>query len=318
MFVVCCFNFSFVHFFVSTEKNTISGNQKFDKPPLQRYIQGWNITRNVNWLLHFAIVGFPKTGTSTLMFYLRNHSQSIFMFPDERCELAWNQHVPLLKDIYKEYQPNLQMGIKCPTNLEVDLALKNYKKFFPATKFIVGLRHPVRWFESFYNFRITNGFYDIPPAEKLIGKCRRRFKGVCTFRANFSHHLQKIEPFRKVFLYDVGQLRDDDYSRSSLFLRDFGAFLGLSQSLEEPMIWVKPGKHPTSTEEKEMISSRQIDICEDKYYELRRVLMQQASFSASWILEKFVKNPKVTVSSGAYFSQILEKWHSDPCEDCHK
>jgi len=107
-------------------------------------------------LLHFAIVGFPKTGTSTLMFYLRNHSQSIFMFPDERCELAWNQHVPLLKDIYKEYQPNLQMGIKCPTNLEVDLALKNYKKFFPATKFIVGLRHPVRWFESFYNFRITN------------------------------------------------------------------------------------------------------------------------------------------------------------------
>lgn len=100
--------------------------------------------------------GFPKTGTSTLMFYLRNHSESIFIFPDERCELAWNQHVPLLKDLYKEYQPKLLMGIKCPSNLEVDLALKNYNKFFPATKFIVGVRHPVHWFESFYNFRITN------------------------------------------------------------------------------------------------------------------------------------------------------------------
>lgn len=292
--------------------------QRLAKPLLQDYIQGWNITGNVNWLLNFAIVGFPKTGTSTLMFYLRNHSESVFIFPDERCELAWNQHVPLLKDMYKEYEPKLQMGIKCPSNLEVDLALKNYDKFFPATKFIVGLRHPVHWFESFYNFRITNGYYDIPPAQKLVGQCRRRFKGVCTFRANFSHHLGKIDPFRKVFLYDVAQLHDDDILRSSLFLRDLGAFLELSQPLEQPMIWVRPGKQPASTKDTETIASRQIDICEDKYYELRASLMQQASVSARWIIEKFVKNPRVTVSSVAYFSELLDKWHSDPCEDRQK
>lgn len=251
------------------------------------------------------------------MFYLRNHSESIFIFPDERCELAWNQHVPLLNDMYKEYQPKLQMGIKCPTNLEVDLALQNYNKFFPTTKFIVGLRHPILWFESFYNFRITNG-YDMPPAERLIGKCKRRFQGVCTFRANFSHHLEKIEPFRKVFLYDVSQLHDHDVARSSLFSRDLGTFLGLSQALEQPMIWIKPGQRSASVVERETISSRRIDICEGKYSELRGVLMQQASLSASWITENFVKNSNVTVSSIAYFSQILDKWHKDPCEDHQK
>jgi hypothetical protein len=30
------------------------------KPPLDEYIHGWNITKNVNWLLDFSIVGFPK------------------------------------------------------------------------------------------------------------------------------------------------------------------------------------------------------------------------------------------------------------------
>ena len=37
------------------------------------------------------------------MFYLRNQTQSIFTFQDERCEIGWNQHVPLLKELYQHY-----------------------------------------------------------------------------------------------------------------------------------------------------------------------------------------------------------------------
>ncbi len=29
----------------------------YTKPPLEEYIQGWNITKPVNWLMNFAIVG---------------------------------------------------------------------------------------------------------------------------------------------------------------------------------------------------------------------------------------------------------------------
>ena len=37
-------------------------NPSDTKPRLEEYIQGWNVTKNVNWLLDFSIVGFPKTG----------------------------------------------------------------------------------------------------------------------------------------------------------------------------------------------------------------------------------------------------------------
>lgn len=204
----------------------------FQKPPLEKYVQGWNITGDVSWLLDFSIVGFPKTGTSSLMLYLEQQADSVFIFEDERCELGWNQHVKLLRDLYKHYQPHRRMGIKCPRDLEIDLSLGNYHQFFPTTKFIVGLRHPILWFQSFYNFRVTNEF-EMPPAEKLIGKCKRWNQGVCTFRANFSRHLEQIEPERDVFLYHVDQLQRTDAERSKQFLSDLGMFLDVQRPLKD-------------------------------------------------------------------------------------
>eukprot|EP00980_Cylindrotheca_fusiformis_P028874 scaffold22664_cov125-Cylindrotheca_fusiformis.AAC.3 len=204
------------------------------------------------------------------------------------------------------------MGIKCPRDLEVDLALENYNKFFPATKFIVGLRHPILWFQSFYNFRIANG-YSMPPAERLVGRCKRSFQGVCTNRANFSHHLEKIEPFRRVLLYDVSQLRDPDRSRSTRFLNDLGEFLDLPKELVQPMIWIKPGQNALSTEEERERRRMKINICDGRYDSLRSVLQEQASLSAYWIRNKFVKNPNVKVSSPDYFSKLLTSWDNDPC-----
>ena len=288
------------------------------KPRLEEYIQGWNVTKNVNWLLDFSIVGFPKTGTSTIMLYLKNQTQSIFIFDDERCELGWNQHVPLLKDLYRMYQgPQIKIGIKCPRDLEIDLALNNYRMYFPETKFIVGVRNPIRWFESFYNFRVHNGFPMLPP-EKLIGKCRKLNQGVCTNRADFSQHLSKIETSRKVFLYEINQLEytdTDNSERTDTFLRDLEEFLELKTPLRGPMIHVKPGLKPLSLEHENKLVSHKIDICQGQYKNLRGLLQQQASESAIWILNEFLANPNVKVSSPDYFKQLLHKWHNDPCDD---
>ena len=78
---------------VSSTSSSLQQQHHHQKlPPLSYYIQGWNITKNVNWLLDFAIVGFPKAGTSTLMLYLQQQTQSVFIFPQERCEMGYNQH----------------------------------------------------------------------------------------------------------------------------------------------------------------------------------------------------------------------------------
>ena len=78
----------------------------------------------------------------------------IHVFDEERCEMGYNQHVRLMESLYKDMPPgDIIRAIKCPRDLEVPLALQNYQTYFPKTDFMVGLRHPVEWFESFYNFR---------------------------------------------------------------------------------------------------------------------------------------------------------------------
>jgi hypothetical protein len=120
------------------------------RPPLSSMVQGWNITGDVSWLLQFSVIGFPKCGTSTLMHHLRDHPE-IHMFAHERCELSHNQHARLIKDLYNDFPPSTATqhyirGIKCPIDLEnTQLSLPNYRKFFPKTDFLVGVRHPVLW-----------------------------------------------------------------------------------------------------------------------------------------------------------------------------
>jgi hypothetical protein len=286
----------------------------YQKPRLERFVQGWNITGDVSWLLDFAIIGFPKAGTSTLMLYLENQTESVHMFHHERCEMGWNQHVPLLVDLHKYYQgPHVKMGIKCPRDLEVDLALSNYHTYFPRTKFIVGIRHPIQWFQSFYNFRITNEFPMPSETNRLIGRCKKAHQGVCTVRANFSQHLAKIEPWRKVFLYDVAQLQDGNAVRAQQFRRDLQAFLELQTPLTDSMLWIKPGQEPASPQRAHELNALKINICETQHDEVRRVLWQQAIVSSRWIHDEFLTNPNVQVSSPVYFTELLNRWLGDPC-----
>lgn len=120
------------------------------RPPLSSIVHGWNITGDASWLLQFSVIAFPKCGTSTLMHHLRDHPE-IHIFPHERCECSNNQHARLMKDLYNGFPASTAThryirGIKCPIDLEnTILSLPNYKKFFPKTDFLVGVRHPVLW-----------------------------------------------------------------------------------------------------------------------------------------------------------------------------
>jgi len=317
-------------------------HQNQPRPPLDSLVQGWNMTGDVSWLLDFAIVGFPKCGTSSLMIHLKNHSQ-IDIFTDERCDLAYNKQVLLSKDLYNQLSPTKYRGLKCPMDVEsTPLSLPNYHKYFPQTKFLVGIRHPVLWFESFYNFRVHNGF-SMPPATQLVGRCRKNMKNVCTFRGNFHLFLanlgktqvlanadelklfaptaqRSIKPLndtlvnRQVFLYEVTQLSDSNPAHAEKFLSDLQQFLGLSKPFNNPMVWFRPGVAHASKQEVDRAMSRKINICEEEYNEIRHLLMEQSINASSWISDYFLKIPSVTVSSSDHFvNEILGHWKRDPC-----
>jgi hypothetical protein len=263
------------------------------------------------------------------------------MFVDERCEMASNQEVPLIRDLYNKLPAgDYVRGIKCPMDLEnTKLSMRNYQRVFPRANYIVGIRHPVLWFESFYNFRVHNRV-PMKPADELIGRCGKTSRGVCTFRGNFHlflsnlgktnmsdpNEIQYIGPkirrsrdaletkTQKVFLYEVRQLSDPDPEREVQLLSDLQSFLGLQEPISS-MIWFKPGKkHADSI--MEHVNERKINICDEKYNNLREVLMEQSVNASTWISQYFVHAPDVFVSSKEHFANVLMKsWLRDPCLD---
>jgi hypothetical protein len=175
----------------------------------------------------------------------------------------------------------------------------------------------------------------MPPAETLIGRCRKGWNNVCTNRANFHvflsnlgktnittniEEMQLINPEmrkvvdpirtdRNVFLYEVSQLSDRDNIRSNQFRQDLQQFLHLNEPIP-PFIWFKPGKNHTEGTDNE----RKIDICDVRYDKLRAILLKIAIEASNWLRQYFMHSNGVIVSSKSYLeSTILKSWEIDPC-----
>ena len=156
---------------------------------------------DVSDTLQYAIVGFPKAGTTAMRKAL-SHISLITggdYCPSRGEEVVYDMYlyqgiwkraieksfvstkIPKLAKILEveegygnnstkndhldddlvgeEEEKNTQIvirGIKCPRGLDTLSMLRYYVQNFPTTKLLVGIRHPVTWFESFYNFRVQN------------------------------------------------------------------------------------------------------------------------------------------------------------------
>jgi hypothetical protein len=210
------------------------------------------------------------------------------------------------------------------------------REYFPQTKLLVGIRHPILWFESFYNHRIQNTGA-MPPPETLTGNCRKGTQGVCGSRANFHlslvslgktdytlekeaftpkewNVLLKDDPppsIHPVFLYDTQQLADKDNVRSLRFRQDIQTFLGLNESLPE-VVHYSPGKTLNATEQADR-DAKKINICKEEYTEIRRELLEKSQRAAHYIRTYFMHAPDVAVSSPDYFLEIMDSYLQDPC-----
>jgi hypothetical protein len=94
--------------------------------------------------------------------------------------LQRNHPSQIVKQIYKHLKegPFLR-GYKSPNDVENTRAINKLSDHYPQTKLIIGLRHPVRWLESFYNYRVQNGF-DMPPLVNMTSPgCMSGMYGVC-------------------------------------------------------------------------------------------------------------------------------------------
>ena len=172
---------------------------------------------DISFLLDFAIIGFPKSGTTFLKDYINQTSQT-HVHERELCIKKYSDlidFVELYYDLHEQYNSKQQhqhqqeqggypsmkdtspsrikFGLKCPGVLyRNDLSI--YKRYFPTTKLIIGLRSPLSWFESFYNYQMTKSKPSIQKdtnTTNLIGMCKKHQK-VCTHRARFHSALGRL------------------------------------------------------------------------------------------------------------------------------
>jgi hypothetical protein len=242
-------------------------------------------------------------------------------------------------------------GYKSPSDAEDERAIRMLSTHFPTTKLFIGLRHPVKWFESFYNFRIQNGRH-MPTAEQIQRKCFSSQQGVCLDRANFHFHLAKLQKTNvtttsnsnsnsseeelrlfttkqqnalrmlnnattirktanRIFLYDTEQLGDADASRQLQFRQDIASYLGLTSELP-PVLHISPGKKLNATEQAKRDANK-INICDNVYEPQRKKLLDRGRRIRDWLRQYFLKSSDVVVSNPTHLDAILATYAVDPC-----
>jgi len=309
-------------------------------PPIHTLITGTNrsdnTTGDVQFLLDFGVLGFAKAGTTTLQTLLCNHSQAICDIQEVR-DLNQRKPTNFIARMYNlTSSSTIKRGYKCPNDIGQAHVMGYLRDYFSTTKIFIGIRHPVRWFESFYNFRTQNGS-NMPHANTLIGGCYKGRGGVCTNRGLFHimlarlnktnmsapEEVEMIQQYPKwfqenhslpnpLFLVATEQLSDKNTTRLDILRRDIQDFVGFE--LEMPHVpHSKPGIQRDSAIQAKVDESK-IDICDTEYKKLREALMDIARPASIWIRKYFIESESVVVSSKGYFTEILETWMYDPCE----
>jgi hypothetical protein len=117
------------------------------RPPFREVVhRNGTILGDVSDLLDFAIIGFGKCGTTTLKSWLDRHPE-IQCYPHEVYALAHRQPQELLRLLYYLPEGNYKRGYKSPFDLVYNYTMPYFRRYFPKTPLIVGIRHPVLWFQ---------------------------------------------------------------------------------------------------------------------------------------------------------------------------
>lgn len=275
--------------------------------------------------------------------------------PEAQCpfkevnDLSLGRPTWLVERLYELPKGNYKRGYKSPKEFAFEEAssqanaMKYLSEYWPQTQVLIGLRHPVHWFESIYNFRLHQriGERYMPHPNDLIETCHRH---VCTERAFFHVALarlgktdltapeeleiirnnrdlfEQVPPPRlpnKVFVWITDQLTDKNETRASEFRRDVQNFVGFDKEIPlVPHVMPPPGRTGDTFDKKmqKKIDKQLIDICESQYDEVRAVLMEASRSASVWIRKNFIESEDVVVSSRDHFEEILMTWMDDPCD----
>jgi hypothetical protein len=289
-------------------------------------------------ILDFVIAGFPKCGTTTLEANLGYYA------PMPIADVC----VPATQAVYYAYknwpkshgQEKILRGTKCPKYI---YNMKEISRYLPKAKTIVGIRHPVLWFQSFWNMLAGNykrfeseSPYNMTQPCTKGRKCSNRCPGgelLCVYRAEFhvalaSYGKTPLTDQERLYLapshYYGGANIPNDQVRNPIFLyeqtelkqeyvwEDLANYLGIPQVKHDRYV-SSHGRNATKWKPNRM------DICLPEYDDFRKLMMPIAHEMSIWFCDYFIQvakdpsRPDVVVSRPDRFCQVVRNYTNDPC-----
>jgi len=294
-------------------------------------------------ILDFAIVGFPKCGTTTVeanLGYLAPMPIKDICTPVH--QTVWYAYKNWPKDYQKQgEEEKLWRGTKCPAFIQGKWLLP-WSQHLPRTKLIVGIRHPVLWFQSFWNMLVANHLttfagddpYKImEPCPYADGRgCRNgcpHRQLLCMHRGRFHVALASLGKTelsaeeRKILAAgdpDGGTNVPNHRIRNSIFIYE-QRMLGEEYLWEEMASYLGTNhlRHDKRVNSHGKNRSLEIDFCHDNYDAFRAKMMPISYEVAMWLqlyLLPVARNKSrvdVVVAKPDAFYELVEKYKSDPC-----
>lgn len=330
-------------------------------PPIESFCKKLGFGK-IQWgpdiceLFDYAIAGFAKCGTTSVGRWLDAHSDVIS--PEGEMSVLHKYPFVACNAMYKtvkeaELRGELDgtlIGYRNPHDIQWPSTVDFFRNTCPSTKLIVIVRHPVLWFESFYNYRIANeewwSFGGKATANDMIESVSPNH--VSVFSGAFHRYLAKLgktsmsdtaervllsgtkqydasdnenemsHPLENpILLIEMSQLSDHNETRTDVLKRDVERFLGLKSPLG-PIPHQNKATHPTILTEETKEGLVPINICDSEHNPARNELMHIAKNASTWIQNWFLKSPSVHASSREYMDELLHAWHKDPCLGINK
>mmetsp|Transcript_12228 Transcript_12228/g.17053 ORF Transcript_12228/g.17053 Transcript_12228/m.17053 type:complete len:415 (-) Transcript_12228:88-1332(-) len=299
-------------------------------------------------ILDFIIAGFPKCGTTSMEANLGHIAPmpvgDVCTPPPQTVYYAyqnWPTKFPASSGMNDT--KNLR-GSKCPAYIH---GMKAWSHHLPRTKIIVGIRHPLLWFQSFWNMQATNfpsafrdpyNFVQSIPCGKRSGRphgrdcpngqlfclCRSRFH-VALARLGKTNLTAEERLLLAPHDYDGGAKLQSDQLRNRIFLYE-------QTTLNDEEVWTTladflqyDGAIPHDQVERargspyKAIFAKKINICDAQFDELRKSFMPYAYQMSQWICHYLVpsdinvEHGHVVVANRDKFCSIVQTYQHDPC-----
>ena len=288
-------------------------------------------------ILDFAVVGYPKCGTTTLMANLGK------LAPMPLADVC----TPVHKTVYYSYKnwperfgaTKLLRGTKCPAYISTGTEINDFSKYVPRTKLIVGIRHPFKWFKSFWNMQayrenaVASPYNRTTLCVKKRDRCRDSCPNgqlFCLHRARFHLGLAKLGKTNltkeermllapndvdggmklkskniknPVFLYEQEELSED------YLWDDLATYLGVESIPHDAY----HGSHGQANK------IHAVGFCLDEYDGFRSMIMPYAYELSEWIQKYFIpvandeSKSNVVIPRPDRMAELVENYKVDPC-----